>query len=287
MNAAKTATANWKTQYYLATSTPYGTVSGTGWYDSGASASVAVSPSTITESADIRRVFAYWSGDASGTSSPSNAITMDSPKTAIANWKTQYHLNISANFGSVSPSSGWYDAGSKVDISATAPTAGEGEQYVWSGWTGTGAGNYTGTGTSVQVTMNSAVTEVASWTRQYMLTVSSPYGTPTPLTGWFDAGTSITASVDSLVAGPIVIQYSCTGWTGTGSVPASGTATSMQFTIDEPSSIMWNWETQYLLVPLTAIIIVPVSVCAAVAAYLLLRRRHKRRSLETEWKQQF
>jgi hypothetical protein len=116
---------------------------------------------------------------------------------------------------------------------------------------------------------------VASWTHQYMLTVNSPYSAPTPATNWFDAGTSITASVDSLVAGPIVIQYSCTGWTGTGSVPESGAAASMQFTIEQPSSITWNWETQYLLVPLIVIIIVPVAVCAGVAAYMLLRRRHK------------
>jgi hypothetical protein len=122
--------------------------------------------------------------------------------------------------------------------------------------------------------MNSAVTDVASWTRQYMLTVNSPYGAPTPATNWFDAGTSITASVDSLVAGPIVIQYSCTGWTGTGSVPTSGAAANMQFTIEQPSSITWRWETQYLLVPLILIIIVPVAVCASVAAYVLLRRRH-------------
>jgi hypothetical protein len=287
MNEAKTATANWKTQYYLTTSTAYGVAGGAGWYDSGASASATVSPSTITETAELRYAFASWSGDASGASSPSDAITMDSPKTAIANWKTQYRLTVSTNFGSVSPSNGWYDTGSKVDISATAPSTGEGERYVWNGWTGTGAGNYTGTNNSASVTMNGAVAEVASWTRQYMLTVNSPYGAPTPMTSWFDAGTSIAASVDSLVAGTIVTQYSCTGWTGAGSVPASGAATSTQFTIDQPSSITWNWETQYLLVPLIVIIIVSVAVCASVAAYLLLRRRHKRRGLETEWKRQF
>jgi len=275
MNGPKTATANWQTQYYLTTSTAYGTVNGAGWYDSGASAVATVSPSTVTETADTQYTFSSWGGDASGTTSSSDAITMTSPKTVTANWKTQYHLTVSTNFGSVSPSNGWYDAGYKVSISATVPSTGEGERYVWNGWTGTGAGNYTGTGTSVQVTMNSAVTEVASWTRQYMLTVNSPYGAPTPATNWFDAGTSITASVDSLVAGPIVIQYSCTGWAGTGSVPESGAAASMQFTIEQPSSITWNWETQYLLVPLIVIIIVPVAVCAGVAAYVLLRRRHK------------
>ncbi len=281
MNEAKTATANWKTQYYLTTSTAYGTASGAGWYDSGASVVATVSPSTVTETADTQHTFASWSGDASGTASSSNAIAMNSPKTATANWKTQYYLTVTTNFGSISPSSGWYDAGATVDISTTAPSTGESERYIWNGWTGTGTGNYTGTSNSTQVTMNSAVTEAASWTQQYMLTVNSPYGTPTPLSGWFDAGTSITASVDSPVAGIIVTQHSCTGWAGSGSVSASGAATSVQFTIDQPSSLTWNWETQFLLIPLIVIITVIVSIVTAVsAAYFLLRRKRRRSSLD-------
>ncbi len=280
MNGAKTATANWETQYYLTASTPYGTVSGTGWYDSGASASATVSPSTVTENDELQHAFAYWSGDASGTASPSNAITMDGPKTAVANWKTQYYLNLSTNYGSVSPTSGWHATGSKVDISATAPSAGEGERYVWNGWTGTGNGGYTGTNNSASVTMNGAVAEVASWTRQYLLTVNSPYGSPTPTSGWVDAGTGITASVNSPATGTIVTQQECTGWTGTGSILASGAATSVQFTMNQPSSITWNWETQLLLVPLIVVIAVPVVACVGVAAGLLLHRRRRPRTLK-------
>jgi subtilisin family serine protease len=276
MNEAKTVTTNWKTQYYLTTSTDYGTTSGAGWYDAGASAVATVSPLTVTETADTQHVFASWSGDASGTASPSNAITMNSPKTATANWKTQYHLTVTTNFGSVSPSSGWYDSGSKVDISAATPSTGEGERYIWNGWTGIGTGNYTGTSNSAQITMNSVVTEAASWTQQYMLTVTSPQGMPRPLSGWFDTGTSIKASVESPAAGIIVTEHGCTGWAGTGSVPASGTATSVQFTIDQPSSLTWNWETRYLLVPLIVIITVIVSAVTAVsAAYLVARRRRR------------
>jgi hypothetical protein len=200
---------------------------------------------------------------------------MNGPKTATANWKTQYYLAISTNFGTVSPSNGWYDAGVAVDISTTAPSAREGERYVWNRWTGTGAGNYTGTSKSAQVTMDGPTAEVASWTQQYMLTVASPHGTPTPLSEWFDSGTSITASVNSPVAGIIVTQYICKGWTGSGSVPASGAATSLQFMINQPSSIIWNWETQFLSLPLIIIVVIIVSVVLAViAVYLLLRRRH-------------
>jgi hypothetical protein len=42
-------------------------------------------------------------------------------------------------------------------------------------------------------------------------------------------------------------QYVCTGYTGTGSCPASGTESLVTFTITENSSITWNWKTQYRL----------------------------------------
>ncbi|MCW4045656.1 MAG: S8 family serine peptidase [Candidatus Bathyarchaeota archaeon] len=277
MNAAKTATANWKTQYYLTTYTAHGAVSGAGWYDSGANAFATVSPLVVTETAGTRHIFTQWSGDASGASATSNAITMTSPKAATANWKTQFYLELSANFGEVSPASGWYDAGSKVDISAVPPEAGEGERYVWNGWAGTGVGSYTGTSNSAQLTVNNALQQAASWTKQYQLTVTSSYGSPTPTTAWFNAGETITASVNSPDAATIVTQQVCTGWTGTGSAPASGATTSVQFTINQPSSITWKWQTNYLLAPMIGIVLIPI-VLAATVTCLLLHRRRKRRA---------
>jgi hypothetical protein len=79
------------------------------------------------------------------------------------------------------------------------------------------------------------------------LAVVSAYDSPSPTSGVFTYGTSITASVTSPVAGPAGTQYVCTGWTGTGDVPASGTGTTLTFTITQNSSITWNWKTQYYL----------------------------------------
>jgi hypothetical protein len=81
--------------------------------------------------------------------------------------------------------------------------------------------------------------------QQYYLTVTSPYGSPAPQSGWFDPETSITESVSSPVSGGLGIQYVCTGWTGTGSVPASGVSVSVTFAITANSTITWNWKTQY------------------------------------------
>ena len=92
MNGPETAIANWQTQYYLTVSSAYGTAGGAGWYNSGTSATATVTPLTVAGATGTQYVFTGWSGDASGTTSPSNAITMNGPKTAIANWQTQYYL---------------------------------------------------------------------------------------------------------------------------------------------------------------------------------------------------
>lgn len=77
---------------------------------------------------------------------------------------------------------------------------------------------------------------------QRTLTVSSAHGNPNPPAGknYYTNGQSITASVSSSVI-ENGTTWTCTGWTGTGSVPASGSTASIIFTIDQDSSITWNW----------------------------------------------
>lgn len=41
------------------------------------------------------------------------------------------------------------------------------------------------------------------------------------------------------------VRHVCTGWAGTGSVPASGTTASVSFPIRNDSSLVWNWRTDY------------------------------------------
>jgi len=89
--------------------------------------------------------------------------------------------------------------------------------------------------------------EVTVPTQYAQLTVTSAHDSPTPTSGSYAIGTGITASVTPIVAGPAGVQYVCTGWTGTGDVPATGTGTSVTFTINQDSSITWNWKTQYYL----------------------------------------
>ncbi|MEM2463576.1 MAG: CARDB domain-containing protein, partial [Candidatus Bathyarchaeia archaeon] len=91
------------------------------------------------------------------------------------------------------------------------------------------------------------ITIIGNYKTQYYLLVSSTYGSPTPQSGWFDAGTNVTASVVSPWPGPEGTRYVCSGWIGTGSVPPSGSEWTVTFTIRQPSSITWLWKNQYYL----------------------------------------
>ena len=118
-----------------------------------------------------------------------------------------------------------------------------GKRYVWISTTGLSTSQ---SGTIIVTTSGNVI---GNYKTQYYLTVSSSggYGDPTPVSDWYDAGSPITSSVTSPWAGPTGTRYVCTGWTGTGSVPSSGSGTSVSFTLNDASSVTWNWKTQYLL----------------------------------------
>jgi serine protease len=135
--SSQTVTANYYTQYYLTVNNGgHGTAGGANWYDAGTNAQATITPLTVPGSTGVQYVFTGWGGDAAGTTSPSNNILMNGPKTATANWKTQYQVSFDVSpigGGSITnpPSSPqWYDAGATgVSISATPSTG-----YTFSSW---------------------------------------------------------------------------------------------------------------------------------------------------------
>ena len=96
MDSPRKITANWKTQYFLAIDPNGGVVDkASQWVDSGGAVTVtATSPcNIITEKS--RWVFANWS-NASADTSPTTAVTVNMPKTLVANWKTQFYLAVNS-----------------------------------------------------------------------------------------------------------------------------------------------------------------------------------------------
>ena len=78
------------------------------------------------------------------------------------------------------------------------------------------------------------------------LVVISEQGTSTPAVGEHLCDSDAEMTVSVVAPDPAGgVRAVCTGWTGTGSVPASGEGDSVTFVITEDSSITCNWSTGY------------------------------------------
>ena len=224
------------TEYYLTVSSAYSTTSGSGWYNSGATAYAGLTSGTVSGGTGVQYVFASWSLGGT-TYSASNAITMSTYYTDTASWTTQYYLTVTSSYGSPS-GAGWYNAGDSATFGVTTPVSivsGQ-SQYAFSSWTGSGTGEYSGTTASTSVTMNNPITEIASWNTQYYITVVSAYGTPTEGSQYVNASLPFTTSVTSPAdVTPDVSQF----------VANEGTLSITSVTA--PQTLTFTWTEQFYI----------------------------------------
>jgi uncharacterized repeat protein (TIGR02543 family) len=159
-----TETAAWKTQYELTVSSAHDTAGGAGWYDAASIAHATLASGTVAGTAGTQYVFTGWSGGASGTGLTSDDITMDGPKTATADWKTQYELTVTSDYGTAG-GAGWYDSGATPSATVTPLTVAgaSGVQYVFTQWSGDASG---ATSPSNSITMDGPKTATADWKTQ-------------------------------------------------------------------------------------------------------------------------
>ncbi len=189
-----------------------------------------------------RRVCTGWTGTGSvpavgAESSVSFTITNDT--SIVWNWRTDYLTGVSVSGGSGDFGPQWVASGEEVEV-ALSPAS-----HLYEISLSGDTDGVTLDGTTLRFVADKprqidvTITEV-----KVSLAVESEWGVPSPTNGvhalsW---GTLMSASV----AEPEPtngVQYVCTGWTGTGSVPESGTGTNIAFTIESDSSIRWNWQT--------------------------------------------
>jgi hypothetical protein len=161
MYSPHTASADYETQYYLSVSAEHGSVSGTGWYDTGAAASTGTAEQTVNDG-DTRYIFQHW--DVDGTAKTTNPVTiyMNAPHTATTDYKTQYYLNIQSKYGDPS-GGGWYDANTAAEVSVT-PVVGTLIRHKFNGWSGDSNDDYS----STSVYMNQPKSIVATWKADYL-----------------------------------------------------------------------------------------------------------------------
>ncbi len=180
-----------------------------------------------------------------------------------------HHVTVSSTIGNVS-GSGWYVQGSTIQLQATTPIPiSQGEQYRLTGWNVNG--NLT-QGTSFTLDQDMTLTPI--YTKQYLVTVTTPYGTPVG-SGWYNAGTQTTVGVDSTTAtyngllGQLGVKTSFTGFTRdyTGEPISNGQFT---LTVDSPKTITASWSTNYgIMLPS----ILGIAVIATLSSILALRKR--------------
>lgn len=197
--------------------------------------------SPVVTSPGTRVVFVQW-GD--GSTSMSKAIYIGSDTTLSLTTKTQYLLTLQSQYSNPS-GGGWYDSGTNAQLSMKSPVdQGNGTRRVFSTWA-MGSQTYL-TSPSGTVDMTGPVTLQAVWVKQYYLNMITQYGNPSG-TGWYDVGSMVKVSVQSPFQTTNSTRYVLLDFTGTGSAPHSGTSASTSFDINTPSSLTFDWQTQYLV----------------------------------------
>ena len=87
--------AEYKIQYFLNLTSPYGSVSGEGWYDAGSTANISVNPDQLSAGGilgllGVKNVFANWQGAGTTVMPAAGEIIMNSSHVLQAVWQTDY-----------------------------------------------------------------------------------------------------------------------------------------------------------------------------------------------------
>ena len=91
MDRPRRVNATWARQYYLSLASPYGNVSGSGWYNDNSIAHISITNTTIPTGTGSRLAFAKWSNGATGRSSD---VLMNAPLNLTAIFLQQYRVSL-------------------------------------------------------------------------------------------------------------------------------------------------------------------------------------------------
>jgi len=240
---------SYSTQYLLTVQTAYSSTTGGGWYNSGSVAQLTMNDSEVDEGQGTRLLFTGWSGDASGSNLTSNPILMNSPKTAVGGWKTQFSLTINSDPAGVGnfQGAGWYDSGAQVTFSTPQNAQANGDSRLRFGsW----SGDYTGATPTGTVLMDRPKVVTAHYVAQYLVSVT--YDPQTILSnynvtsaGWYDVDSVVQVGPAPLTIGVSSVErLKFSNWTDNG---ISTQNVSMSVFVDKPHEIVLAYATQYYI----------------------------------------
>jgi hypothetical protein len=219
---------------------------GTNYIADGTPVVCQVTNSPVASGTRTQHVAYGWTGTGSvpaGGAGTNVTVTLTNDSSITWLWNTQNLIQVTAGAnGSVSATGGWYTVGATLAVTA-APAA----HHRFAGW----SGNVSGLSTNanpLRLTSTVARAISANFTiERHSLVVTSRYGNASPSgSNTYDYGTLVACRVtNAVVPGGAGTQYVAYGWSGTGSVPASGAGTNVAVTLTNNSTLAWLWKTQY------------------------------------------
>ena len=224
MNCPIDQTANWVHEFYLSIGASHGTTDPlSGWRPEGDMFQIqAIPPANGTGE---RYVWVRWTGSGNGSydgSFQTPTITMNGPICEYAEWRHQYYLTLLSDHG-VTSGEGWYDEGSTAIFSVSTPVYdGSDTRYVFSNWTGTGLGSYSGPSNPSSVVMNGPITETTNWITEFLINFTT---TPVDL---------------NLVLDSVVYQAPVSMWWANGSSHSIAAPTPQQFATTRYQFESWS-----------------------------------------------
>jgi len=248
-NSSGTQTFSYVAQYFLTVQSSYSTPTGQGWYASGTIAHPSVGDQQVMEGQGTRNIFNGWSGDATGSQLTSNAIMMDAPRVAIADWITQFFLTVESSPANVTgmAGSGWYDVGAQANFSAS-PVISQGSdtRLTFDHWSGEASGQQPGG----IVSMDRPKTVQANYLTQYLLSVQyAPVDVVGSYNethaGWYDTNSDVQLGpVPTVITISPVERLQFTDWSDSGFVSSNLTYAVL---MDIPRNVTLSYATQYYL----------------------------------------
>jgi M6 family metalloprotease-like protein len=230
-----TLQAVYRAQYLLSVTQNGGNTTPSGWYNATSVATVSANATSNVIPNLSRLVFVSWSGDYNSTST-SLFINMTKPVAVQANWISQYYVTVLSTAGSPS-GTGWYNSGTNASISVEPVVQFTNEtRDVFVGWNMTTPAQ----APSIEFRVDSPTRLEAFWKTQYLIQVTTQYGSPSG-SGWYDAGSLATISIQPQLDYGNGTRRLFTGWTG----DHSGTETNFTLTASNPRSVTAEWTTQY------------------------------------------
>jgi M6 family metalloprotease-like protein/uncharacterized repeat protein (TIGR02543 family) len=282
MTKPVTIKANWLKQYYVTIISPAGSPTGSGWYNAGDVATVAVQ-SIVQFPNSTRQVFTGWNSTSLG-SNPSTKVYVNAPMTLQAGWKTQYLVTVNSDYGTPT-GTGWYDAGSTVPVSVQQQVdSGNATRRTFVGWTG----DYSGASPSLTLQANGPQTLTAEWTTEYLVTfkVSGvPNSTILKLNLnntyhdlsvnnnyqlWYQEGAAVSPTLNqTIIDGFSVHQFN--GWRN-----ATGGAMQGPFVVNAPETYVGDYSNSLVLPPIPGFPTEATLLGILVGSLMLVAARRRR-----------